>query len=638
MGTWNVNAKKPSENITEWLKPKNLNIQPDIYIIGFQEIVDLNAGSLLVEHDANKGWENMIDDCLSSWKEKYTLVASRHLVGILLTIYIKESLINDIHEIQIDTVGVGIMGVGGNKGGVSMRFRLFDSTFGLCCSHLAAHQNNVHGRNSDFLNIAKRITYYPQDNPKLRPFGLYDHDNVIWLGDLNYRINIHEMELLYQHIEENKIEEMLLFDQLLIEKKAGRAFKGYTEGPINFLPTYKYQPGTNKYERREDKKKRAPAWCDRILWIGDDISQVAYERVELLLSDHKPVYSLFNVKAKVLVKEKQQQVYQSLVRQLDTWENECIPKVSMSKSAVYFPNVTYQSPMHEELVIENTGQVVVQFQFIPKLQEERFCKPWLKIEPEFGIIPPGESISIQLCVTVTAESSADLTNGRDTLEDILIFRLENGRDYFVTVSGEYLKSCFGNPIDFLISCPGPVRFYNPTEPVPTKVLGIPKELWRIVDCIYRTSLDEPNLFFTAGDPAELASIRESLDTGTDFDGNLNVHSMAETLLRFLESFPSSVFSRSLCNQYVDGTNMTNWCRQALFSLSASHYNVFVYVISFLREVLAHSSKNQCSLDQLVLVFARCLMHIHPTSYQIKGSKDAKAVLILTHFLTSEDFE
>lgn len=69
-----------------------------------------------------------------------------------------------------------------------------------------------------------------------------------------------------------------------------------------------------------------------------------------------------------MVKEKQQQVYQSLVRQLDTWENECIPKVSMSTNTVHFSNVTFQSPITETVVIENTGQVVVQFQFIPKLQ------------------------------------------------------------------------------------------------------------------------------------------------------------------------------------------------------------------------------------------------------------------------------
>ncbi len=37
-------------------------------------------------------------------------------------------------------------------------------------------------------------------------------------------------------------------------------------GPLTFRPTYKFQPGTSTYEQRPEKKLRAPAWCDRILW------------------------------------------------------------------------------------------------------------------------------------------------------------------------------------------------------------------------------------------------------------------------------------------------------------------------------------------------------------------------------------
>ena len=59
----------------------------------------------------------------------------------------------------------------------------------------------MHARNSDFLNVAKRLAYYPDSNPKSRPYGLYDHDNVIWLGDLNYRINIADLESIYDKIE-----------------------------------------------------------------------------------------------------------------------------------------------------------------------------------------------------------------------------------------------------------------------------------------------------------------------------------------------------------------------------------------------------------------------------------------------------
>ncbi len=53
---------------------------------------------------------------------------------------------------------------------------------------------------------------------------------------------------------------------------------------------------------------------------------------------------------------------------------------------------------------------------------------------------------------------------QDNLDDVLIFRLENGRDYFVTITGDYLKSCFGATADFLTTVPGPVRFASSSAP------------------------------------------------------------------------------------------------------------------------------------------------------------------------------
>lgn len=59
-------------------------------------------------------------------------------------------------------VGIGIMGHGGNKGAVAVRFRVHDTSFCFVCTHLAAHRNNVEGRNKDVEAILQKLHFSPQ--------------------------------------------------------------------------------------------------------------------------------------------------------------------------------------------------------------------------------------------------------------------------------------------------------------------------------------------------------------------------------------------------------------------------------------------------------------------------------------------
>lgn len=113
------------------------------------------------------------------------------------------------------------------------------------------------------------------------------------MGDLNYRLTVHDDELNELVKRISNYEKLFYLDQFYIQhKQQRRIFKDFCEGAINFPPTYRYTPLTDEWDN--SRKKRAPAWCDRILWKGSKVEQIEYKSVhEMRLSDHKPIYSVF---------------------------------------------------------------------------------------------------------------------------------------------------------------------------------------------------------------------------------------------------------------------------------------------------------------------------------------------------------
>lgn len=73
-------------------------------------------------------------------------------------------------------------------------------------------------------------------------------------------------------------------------------FLGYSEGPLLFPPTYKYDLMTADYDT--SPKQRIPAWTDRILFSGSLLDLNRYSRAEIYSSDHRPVYALFTATIK----------------------------------------------------------------------------------------------------------------------------------------------------------------------------------------------------------------------------------------------------------------------------------------------------------------------------------------------------
>lgn len=48
-----------------------------------------------------------------------------------------------------------------------------------------------------------------------------------------------------------------------------------------------------------------------------------------------------------------------------------------------------------------------------------------------------------MTVLVDKKSASTLNVGRDSLYDILVLHLENGKDIFITIAGDYERSVFG---------------------------------------------------------------------------------------------------------------------------------------------------------------------------------------------------
>jgi len=90
-----------------------------------------------------------------------------------------------------------------------------------------------------------------------------------------------------------------------MELESGQMLRGWHEGVIKFAPTYKYFLNSDEYYgccyhgMKKAAKKRSPAWCDRVIWLGDGLKQIEYARSESKLSDHRPVKALFTAEVKV---------------------------------------------------------------------------------------------------------------------------------------------------------------------------------------------------------------------------------------------------------------------------------------------------------------------------------------------------
>lgn len=328
--TWNVGAIIPDQVRSDFIADAiHGDDAPEILVFGFQEVVDLEdravtAKSILgfgkkkdvvktEQHQSRvyREWRDYLARCISKYTPyAYSELCTSSLVGLFQCVFIRQEQRGNVQKLSANDVKCGMKGRYGNKGALITRFVLDDSSLCFVNCHLAAGQTQTSHRNNDIATILEAESLLPERDPETRASlfvgggdgtQILDHEICILNGDLNYRIDAMPQKAIIDQVKRGELSKLLERDQLMICRRRVSGFRlsPFTELPITFAPTYKYDPGTDNYDSSE--KKRAPAWCDRLLYRGPGrVKQIEYRRHEVRDSDHRPVSGIFKLRIKTV--------------------------------------------------------------------------------------------------------------------------------------------------------------------------------------------------------------------------------------------------------------------------------------------------------------------------------------------------
>lgn len=636
--------------------------QVGLYVLGLQEVVDVGSVTEALRPFNDPGiagkWKVAMTEALPAG---YQLVAEQQLIGMMLLIYASADVTREVRAVSTTSVGSGIGGFMGNKGAVTARIVLGDTTrLVFINSHMSAGADkaSLERRNWDAQQIVQRTRFDPihdaMDLQQTTGEQIGEEDFAFWMGDLNYRLegipgdDVRRLLMLHTRNEydlsqrsarkierelatatnsvkrrvehrtsvssagsgsttsprassdgtrtstestaptlidevaasddptslQTTLSSLLPHDELHQQMNSGKAFHdGWREGPITFLPTYKYDAGSvGVFDSSE--KKRAPSWCDRILYrtrrdrlayeakirdeenarkkdeemrangtdqagndeeilfdydpetdaagptdeydeydelddgvvmtkegFEDEIKleyYTAHQRV--LSSDHKPLDAVFILKYDSVVPELKAKVHAEVARDLDKAENETRPSITVvvdkhhdgdvetsdadpaNFEGVWFSDVRWAHTKHRTITIANTGRVSASFTFIerpvPPGDPHGIAPRWINLKIHGTAIAsscsttapialePGDSCTVELELRILdIHTVHQLNDSRRSLDDILVLRVEGGRDHFVPIRGHWLDTSLGRSIDKLTRLPeGGIRRLQQQKP------------------------------------------------------------------------------------------------------------------------------------------------------------------------------
>jgi hypothetical protein len=323
-GTYNVAGAPPPEDLTllePWL-PSPARAPPaaraHLYVFSLQELgpsanrelwgAALEAyleGRSAAPAAAGGGGDAPADPAPPAASDAaYLLVGAPHMWEMGLWVFVQRDLAGEVVNVTTGELpsGVGVAraltGVRlGNKGGVGLALRLRDAHFCFVGVHMQANPAKVVKREADYRAIVAKLRLGSSPLSLAGADWVHAHEHVVLLGDVNYRTDL-PFDSVVALYKARAFADILLADQLPREQARRRVLVGFSEAPISFAPTYRWERDREEFSW---KKGQAPSYTDRALnrslpGVAARLWQTGYGAgTHVYGSDHRPVSATYSV-------------------------------------------------------------------------------------------------------------------------------------------------------------------------------------------------------------------------------------------------------------------------------------------------------------------------------------------------------
>ena len=217
--------------------------------------------------------------------------------------------------------------------------------------------------------------------------------------------------------------------------------------------------------------------------------------------------------------------------------------------------------------------------------------PWIQVIPSKSSVAPKGTALITVIITVDAQYSFDFNRGNLDFAGVLLFRVTFGKDIYISTTGKWELSCFGENAEVLCRLSKPIKLYSRSElvdliskiekaPVPiledlqfesskpliakNNVFPIPKEVWQLVSFIYKYGLVLDDVFNVKSDPIICQYLRDCVVAGSSFD----IEQLMTDFVTVTGSYPI-ITNEEMDKLQIHSTEPTFLCRGAATAVASA---------------------------------------------------------------------